>query len=501
MRRTLMKKLLKRNELRQLELVEYLSNHYDWVQISDVAEALDYSERTLKEDIAYLKDSYNYLSIESSYEGISLTFKQHANIKSFYQSTLERSTPFQLLEILIIQEKLDTDQILETLSISLSTLYRLIKKINNVLEKNFQIKICQNELEFLGNEADIRYFYYIYFSERFPHFNWEFHAINEEQLDILLQSFIQAFKLPVTYSSYMTYKNIVAVNLFRYRQTHKIPIKEEKTKINLKKHLYHLTSLERTLGITLNSETIGQLFYNFIYMNYAQNYQTLSSKMKTDKTLAQNINWLGNSLDELSEKYNILLPNKNDLIVSISNASHCERFTPRSGYLLYDHVRADAQRFKENLPNFSKDALNILTQFRKTVDQPLTKYTMDFLFYIFCLEWRDLIFTLQNIRNKVKVLIISDYSLAHAALLKQTIEYSFPNQLEIDTLKSPKVANKMAHYSSYDIFIANFPLTDDPNFYKISIENTLTMKDFNKIEKAIINYYKSNNIQNYFMKN
>jgi len=161
-----MKQLLKTNELRQLELIEYLYDRCNWTPLAEIAEALNYSERTLKTDISTLKSSLDSLIIDSSSLGIRLIFKQNSNLKSFYQMIFEQSTTFNLLEYLITRENMNTDDILDALSISLSTLYRLIKEINYVLDKNFHIQINQTDYQLLGTEKDIRYFYYVYFSER-----------------------------------------------------------------------------------------------------------------------------------------------------------------------------------------------------------------------------------------------------------------------------------------------------------------------------------------------
>jgi len=488
-----MRELLKRKELRQLELVEYLSNHYDPIPISEVADALDYSKRTLKDDITDLNDSFDYLAIETSYEGIRIKFKQHTNLKTYYQSILERSTAFRLLELLITEKAIDTDYILETLSISLSTLYRLIKTINAALDQHFNIKIDQKNFQLLGSEKDIRYFYYAYFSERFPSYNWNLHAIDEEELDVALRSFIEVFNLPVNYSSYMVYKNILMVNFLRYRQDNKIAIEEEIEQINISK-------LPTTiLGLTLNSEAISQLFYNFLHTNYAKDYDDLIAKKNTDNVLYKNMAWIEHSLEELAAKYNIPIPNKNELVLSIYNASYCERYTPRAGCLLYNYVHTEIRRFQKSFPDFLHDALDMLTQFRNTMELPVTQYTMDYLLYTFCVEWQELIFQLQNIFGKMTVLLISDRSPAHATFLKQIFEQSFPHQLEITTAIRPMLTDKNSHMFAYDLFIANFPLPNNDDPFKISVENTPTMKDLDKIKKAMNDYYKMHNRQSYFI--
>lgn len=492
-----MRELLKRKELRQLELVEYLSDHYHSIPISEVADALDYSKRTLKDDITDLNDFFDYLSIETSYEGIRIKFKQHTNLKTYYQSILERSKAFRLLELLITEKAIDTDYILETLSISLSTLYRLIKTINAALDQHFNIKIDQKNFQLLGSEKDIRYFYYAYFSERFPSYNWNLDAIDEEELDVALRSFIEVFNLPFNYSSYMVYKNILMVNFLRYRQDNKMPIEEKNDLINSKPNFSALP--ETILGLTLNSEAISQLFYNFIHTNYAKDYADLVVKIKTNNILTENMTWIENSLDELAAKYNIPIPNKNELILSIYNASYCERYTPRAGCLLYNYVHTEIHRFKKSFPDFLHDALDMLTQFRNTMELPVTQYTMDYLLYTFCVEWQELIFQLQNIFGKMTVLLISDRSPAHATFLKQIFEQSFPHQLEITTTIRPMLTEKDKQLVSYDLFIANFPLPNNDDPFKISVENTPTMKDLDKIRKAMNDYYKMHNRQSYFI--
>lgn len=484
-----MKQLLKTNEQRHLELIEYLYDRQDWTPLAEIATTLNYSERTLKTDINRLRKSLDSLIIDSSSIGFRLLFKENTNLKSFYQMIFEQSTTFNLLEYLVTHESTETEQILDVLSISLSTLYRLIKKINDVLEENFQITINQTDYQLLGEEKDIRYFYYVYFSERFPRFDWGFQTIDEEAIEILLHVFIDILKLPLDYSSYITYKNIVTVNLFRYRQNYKMPLEQDLISFKLEKHQHELSAIEKSLDIALDTEAFNQLFYNFIHTDFVIDYKALTSKIKDDKDLDKNVKWLSAALDELSKAHDLPLPNKEDILVKMMNATYCEKFTPQSGYLLYNRIKLDVRRFKENFPKFSKDVSEVITHFNKIAKQPSTKYTMDYLFFSFSVEWKNLSSALYNKLGKIKILLISDLSQGHANTLKNILEFSFSNQLDIELFKGTQLVKNDLDKFSYDILIANFPLPESNTCYNLSIENIPTPKDLKKISDAIERFY------------
>jgi len=248
--------------------------------------------------------------------------------------------------------------------------------------------------------------------------SWGFHTIDEEVLEELLSFFIKELKLPTNYSTYINYKIIVTVNLFRYRQNYTMPIEKDMVNIDLRKSISKLRSIEQALAINLDKQAVHQLFYNFIHTNYSKDYQTLASKMKTNKSLHFNVSWLDESLEKLSKKHQLPLTNKEEVLVRITNATYCEKFTPQSGYLLYNRINTDVRRFHQNFPSFSNDVVDIITQFRDASDQALTKYTMDYLFFTLYTGWHNLTFELQNKWKKIKVLIISDLSQGHAVIMK-----------------------------------------------------------------------------------
>ena len=108
-----MRRLLKNNELRRLELVERLSNSHSWMTIEEIAKALNCSPRVVKNDVVILRDYSDSFNIESSYQGIRLTFDPQHTIKIFYRQVLENSTAFKILELIFFNDGITSEEIQE----------------------------------------------------------------------------------------------------------------------------------------------------------------------------------------------------------------------------------------------------------------------------------------------------------------------------------------------------------------------------------------------------
>ena len=73
---------------------------------------------------------------------------------------------------------------------------RYIQKINNSLKKKFDFQISKKNLQFIGNEQDIRFFFVQYFAEKTGFFEWPFDFVDEASLEKNSSRPLQVFELP-----------------------------------------------------------------------------------------------------------------------------------------------------------------------------------------------------------------------------------------------------------------------------------------------------------------
>lgn len=126
--------LLNTVEQRRLEFASILVSRKDWVDLGEIAETLGCTKRILTEDISYFRKHFQEVTFETSTQGVRALFNQNSGLKSFYQYTLKNSFAFQLLETLFLKEGQAIIELSNRFFISLSSMYRLINRVNENLK-------------------------------------------------------------------------------------------------------------------------------------------------------------------------------------------------------------------------------------------------------------------------------------------------------------------------------------------------------------------------------
>src|SRR5699024_7856347 len=263
-----MRHLLNQTENRQLLLAEILQDKGNWITLSELSKILNCSVRVLKDDLAHFKNNFTELAIETSNNGIRLNKEKNMGLKSFYQHTLHYSTAYNLLEIIIIEEYNSVVDLIERLYISSSTIYRLIDRINkDIKDKSFKIET--NPCRIVGSERDIRYFFYNFFHEKYPSFEWPYPNLDENGLDLFLNFFIKFTHMDTDFAYYNIFKTVAAVNLIRYKQGHFVDTSNIQINFNeiipdLTVYQENFAYFEETNQVKVDNMLIQQIFTPYI---------------------------------------------------------------------------------------------------------------------------------------------------------------------------------------------------------------------------------------------
>lgn len=463
-----MKNLLKTNELRRYNLVEALITYDTWVTTADLANIVGSSKRVIINDIAYLRENYDAFRIESSYQGIRLNFKLEANLKNFYQKILKESVAFSALEMIFFNKNINSEILSEKLYISESTLYRLTREIDETLMKQFNISLRLSDFELEGDEQDIRHFYYLYFSEKYPNMEWPFDNIDEAALDELLNFFINFSHVHMNYAYYRNFKIVTAVNLTRVLKNSLVSNASNDTNLSelipdFDAFLSNLKPIFSKLGIELSFETILQIFNNYVRKDFALNYDRLITNGKKDPQLLNSVYFINHFLDEACQRFDIFIPNKKELIWRISNSAHNEVFESHSGYILCNRNRMTLLEFEQKFPEFYDFISLGLIKYRSLIKIAPTQFSIDHLIFQVFICWGNLLPQLQNKWQKVKVLLISDINNGHGSLIKDQIEYYFNHKImiEIYDARTLTAENVLATQSDMVISTFSIPILED----------------------------------------
>ncbi|WP_158607396.1 helix-turn-helix domain-containing protein [Aerococcus agrisoli] len=145
-----MRHMLSHADLRKLEMIEYLSSHRGLQNIQDLAEKLNVSERTLKEDIEGILEYDKIFDLKYYTNHIALRFQNNQSIQTVYKYVLSNSDAFRLIEALLYHGSMSMEEMVDHLFLSRSTIYRILPNIKKALETQFNISISNTPLSFVG---------------------------------------------------------------------------------------------------------------------------------------------------------------------------------------------------------------------------------------------------------------------------------------------------------------------------------------------------------------
>ena len=152
-----MREILDGRLKRQLKILEILWDT-QWMTTAELAEMIESSEKTTRNDLSQINEMIAPLTIETSFRSGVLLKKNLKTPKAFiYSKILSKSLEYTLLETLFFRRVSSKDDLSDSLYISETQVSRVINRINQVISKyEFQIN---NHLDIVGNEGNIRDFF------------------------------------------------------------------------------------------------------------------------------------------------------------------------------------------------------------------------------------------------------------------------------------------------------------------------------------------------------
>ncbi len=129
----MLRKLLSSTTQKKLQLIEYLLDDQG-TSLHDLAVKFSISMSAAKTYIAEIDNEFSFLDLQfDDYSAVRLHLQPFATRLDVYSQFLNRSSAFQLLELLFSSSFTSYDMLALELNLSKSSIIRLIKRINLVL--------------------------------------------------------------------------------------------------------------------------------------------------------------------------------------------------------------------------------------------------------------------------------------------------------------------------------------------------------------------------------
>ncbi len=474
-----MRRILNKIETRQLNLIELL--FYSDLSTMKEAEAqkkLGVSNRILKEDIYAINAKYPFIDIKIIDSNLIITFKDNYSIDYIYQQIYKESHGFKLLEYLFFEGQASTEDLVNHLYLSQSTVYRTILSIAPVLEESFGFTIESSPYRLEGTENNIRYFFLKYMKEAYSVFEWPF--VNLDQ-DRLIEMCLFLYKLTPYELDFLNLRNFVfevAINITRnsngfINPTDQASAKSAQAVLNqiIPESSQFLKEFNEKFGQEFSAEYVNAIASVFVQGHFFYSYSDLEEFLQTNDRDRQAVTYLSESLDALVSKYNIDLNNKEELVLELYNTLWLENRTKKQTYVLFPRFKNLRKYMQKYFPNFHQDVEEHLQTYLSLLFEDYPDGLLDAVLFSFYTYWEGLFIHLEKRILPIKTLVLSNFNQYHAKFVADRLRMNFAKQLDIHVWEDPILTASQIEESDYELIISSFTMDPIPNKYCFSFSN------------------------------
>lgn len=163
--------LLEKKEQIQVKILRQLFLKYDKLTAQELCDWVNLSRPSVQsylEDISYIGRMIGKpMEVIRQNNKLVLNMSESQTLDEVISFLIQDSVKYRLILLFLEQKNYMIFELAELLLLSESTLFRKIKELNKLLLE-FDIQIKNNKL--IGEESQIRYFYYLLFDSLHPKF-------------------------------------------------------------------------------------------------------------------------------------------------------------------------------------------------------------------------------------------------------------------------------------------------------------------------------------------
>lgn len=151
---------------RQYNLLQFIRTHQSKnLTLSDLSQKLGISKPTLRKDIDIINHSLPTIDFQITYneQGFLQIDPQEISVDSVITILAKDTTIYRMMDLLLHNKTYSTEQLSDYLMISRSSIFNIIRHMNEVL-KEYRISKATGPLTFIGKEEDIRFLLFSFYS-------------------------------------------------------------------------------------------------------------------------------------------------------------------------------------------------------------------------------------------------------------------------------------------------------------------------------------------------
>lgn len=471
--------ILSNRDQRYLLILETLFNSHSQT-LGHLAKLTETSKRNLQNDITTINEFIDPMYIATSLkEGCTLIYPDTISIDYLYQCILKNSLEFSLFEAVFFEKKERLEDYADYLFISVSTLKRMIQKINKAIAHlNFQI--TTGPVQLVGNESLITSTMIMYFLERYRFDKLPFSRIQMKTLDTLISSVIRKQEKFYNFPDLLLVKLILLVAIVRLQHHHlgklDLTIPEE-FDISFANNFFLRQAFKSIFRIELDKQTLIRLFYPFITGKFAFDYDHLMSLAQDNPETLRAVTLMDDFLQSLSQEFQLPLANKEQLLLELFNVYH---LNVGESYLLYNKKKVFLDNFLENAPQVT-DFLARSIQKASNLDKNFEAHEIEQLAYIFITHWDGFAKSINKLKQRFSIGVFMDSDFEHSEFIAATLNDRFKDELEFQVIQAATVTEFLAEANNFVFVITNMSDFPSKSVPLLCIQLYPSSKDFQRI--------------------
>ena len=458
--------LLSKTEQDLLFLLEELTKHHDWIELSVLAEKLNYSIEELQEHLFKLEQLFPNLLIRSTKEGIQLQF-DFQNTMDPRIAIFKQSETYSFLNCLFFKEGQSLEQMCQELSTNTEHIEEIIQHLNTKLPQYYGISIQLSPLFMEGTEKDIRAFYLDYFSQSYDFLDWPFSSISEECLTDLIQLFLNAQQVSPNLSSLRQIKYTLAINLERFNKSHLIenptPLltSHYSTLLQIPQFEQDIKKLAKKLNFEPKQETLEQLFSNPVKSPQITNNPS-NGVLGDIQHIQKSYRLLSQILEELAKEFHLQIENREELIWLLHYTAQSDFFHLLSNQSLDRQKSQILSSYQVEFPKLFEVSQHKFQSYLTEMGLENHPSKLQELVYTFSIQGQRILVQLLQKLPKIRVLVISHLDSHHAQNLIDTLAHYGNNLYLFDSWEESTISFSILNQIPHDIVITTFPVTNSP---------------------------------------
>ena len=458
--------LLSKTEQDLLFLLEELTKRHDWIELSVLAEKLNFSIEKLQEHLFKLEQLFPNLLLQSRKKGIQLQF-DFQNTLNPRIAIFEQSTTYSFLNYLFFKEGRSLEQMCQALSINPEQIEEIIHRLNTLLPQHYNISIQPSPLVMEGAEEDIRAFYLDYFSQSYTFLDWPFPSISEESLTQLIQLFLKAQQVSPNLSGLRQIKYTLAINLERLNKGRFIenptPLltSHYSSLMQIPQFEQDIKKLAKKLHFEPKKETLEQVFSNPVKSPQFTNNPN-NGVLGDIQHIQKSYRLLSQILEELAKEFHLQIENREELIWLLHYTAQSDFFHLLSDQSLDEQKSQILSNYQVEFPKLFEVSQYKFQSYLTEMGLENHPSKLQELVYTFSIQGQRILVQLLQMLPKIRVLVISHLDSEHAQNLIDTLSHYGNNLYLFDPWEKSSISSSIFNQIPHDIVITTFPVSNCP---------------------------------------